>query len=149
MKLVICLLIVFVMVGCQEVILPEKPDNLIAKDKMVEILMEAYTGNAARSVNNRVMRDDVLALDSLIFKKFAVDSLQFAQSNAYYASQINEYIAILTQVEERLVAQKTNMDTLVVREAKKRKDSIEKAREKRKENKDTVATTLQIPPVQN
>jgi hypothetical protein len=116
---------------------------------MVLILSESYTGNAARSINNRIMRDEVIELDSLIFKKFEIDSLQFAQSNAYYASQFNDYIEILKRVEERLVSQKAEIDTLLIREAKIKKDSIDAAREKRKEKKDTITEGMLIPPVQN
>ncbi|MEZ4858448.1 MAG: DUF4296 domain-containing protein [Flavobacteriaceae bacterium] len=149
MKLVSWVFIFFVMVACQEVERPEKPKNLIAKEKMIEILKEAYLGNSARSINNRVMRDDVVELDSLIYRKFGIDSLQFAQSNAYYASQMNEYIAILKEVEERMVVQKRELDTLIVTEAKKRKDSLEAVRQKRKEENDSLPKGIEISPVQN
>ncbi|MEZ4817346.1 MAG: DUF4296 domain-containing protein [Flavobacteriaceae bacterium] len=121
---------------------------MIPKDKMVAILVESYTGNAARSINNKVLMDQVVALDSLIYKKYAIDSLQFAQSNAYYASQLNEYIDILKVVEERLVVQKAEIDTLIIREAKAVKDSIDALKEPQKKKKDSI-TGIQIPPVQN
>ena len=148
MRVLNCVFLIAVLLGCQDVKRPEKPENLIPKDKMVAILVESYTGNAARSINNRMLRDQVIALDSLIYKKFEIDSLQFVNSNAYYASQLNEYIAILKEVEERLVKQKAEIDTLIIREAKIIKDSIEMVREKRKKEKDSV-TGLQIPPVQD
>lgn len=149
MKVLNYLFIILFLIGCQEVKRPIKPDNLISKDKMVLILSESYTGNAARSINNRIMRNDIIELDSLIFKKFGIDSLQFAQSNAYYASQLNDYIEILKKVEERLVNQKAEIDTIIKREAKIRKDSLERLRERQKKKKDSIAETLTIPPVQN
>lgn len=149
MRFVIFALLLSFLIGCQDVKRPIKPDNLISKDNMVLILSESYTGNAARSINNRIMRDEVIELDSLIFKKFNIDSLQFAQSNAYYASQLNDYIDILKRVEERLVAQKAEIDTLIIREAKIKKDSIDAAREKRKAKKDSISEGITIPPIQN
>lgn len=149
MRFLVSVLILSFLAGCQDVKRPIKPVNLISKDKMVLILSESYTGNAARSINNRIMRDEVIELDSLIFKKFNIDSLQFAQSNAYYASQFNDYIEILKKVEERLVAQKAEIDTLMIREAKIKKDSIEAARENRKLKKDSTSEGKLIPPVQN
>lgn len=148
MRSLIPIFLVVFFIGCQEVKRPEKPENLIPKDKMVAILVESYTGNAARSINNRVLRDQVVTLDSLIYTKFEIDSLQFAKSNAYYASQINEYIALLKEVEERLVNQKAEIDTIIIREARFKKDSTDKAREKLKNEKDSVEG-LQIPPVQD
>jgi len=149
MKVLSYLSILLFLISCQEVNRPIKPDNLISKDKMVLILSESYTGNAARSINNRIMRNDIIELDSLIFKKFGIDSLQFAQSNAYYASQLNDYIEILKKVEERLVNQKAEIDTIIKREAKIRKDSLEALRAQQKKKKDSIAETLTIPPVQN
>jgi len=149
MRLIKLMLLLSFLAGCQDVKRPVKPENLISKDRMVSILVESYTGNAARSINNRVLRENVIELDSLIFNKFDIDSLQFAQSNAYYASQINDYIEILKQVEERLVIKKAEIDTIIKREAKIRKDSIEAAREKRKAKRDSIPEGISIPPVQN
>ncbi|MCB0458040.1 MAG: DUF4296 domain-containing protein [Flavobacteriaceae bacterium] len=148
MRFLVYLFLVIFWVGCQDVKRPEQPENLIPKDTMVAILVESYTGNAARSINNKVLMDQVVALDSLIYTKYAIDSLQFAQSNAYYASQLNEYIDILKVVEERLVVQKAEIDTLIIREAKAVKDSIDALKEPQKKKKDSI-TGIQIPPVQN
>ncbi|MEZ4779782.1 MAG: DUF4296 domain-containing protein [Flavobacteriaceae bacterium] len=136
------------LLGCQDVKRPVKPENLIPKDKMVSILVESYTGNAARSINYKTLRDEIVDLDSLIYKKFDIDSLQFVQSNAYYASQLNEYIAILKAVEERLMVQKAEIDTLIIKEAKIVKDSLDTLREQRKKGKDSLVE-FQIPPAQN
>ena len=148
MRFLTFLIFLALIISCQDVKRPEKPENLIPKDKMVAILAESYTGNAARSINNRVLKDQVIELDSLIYKKFDIDSLQFAESNAYYASQLNEYIAILKQVEDRLTAQKAEIDTLLIREAKLKRDSLDAEREQRKKGKDSL-DGLQIPSVKD
>lgn len=130
----ICILSFF---GCQDVKQPEKPKNLISKEKMVDILTEAYLANAARSVNNQAIIDKGIKMDSLIYKNFGVDSLQFADSNAYYAADINMYMEIFQKVEARLVGMQQKMDS--IREAdKNRKDSIGKQKLEQK----TVAELL-------
>ncbi len=92
----------FGFMGCQNVKHPEKPENLIAEDKMVEVLADAYLVNAARSVDYKTVRTKGLRLDSLIYKKYDIDSLQFAQSNAYYADNLDTYIEMFKKVELKL-----------------------------------------------
>ncbi|MDC8002786.1 DUF4296 domain-containing protein [Aureisphaera galaxeae] len=115
--------------GCQDVKKPEPPQNLISKDEMVDILADAYIGNAAKSINNRMLRTKGIYLDSVLYQKFGIDSLQFALSNAYYASDLNGYAKLLEQVEEQLVERKAVVDSLYEiekEEATLRRDSIRK-----------------------
>lgn len=121
-------ILIFVLIlsilGCQNVERPEKPKNLISKEKMVDVLTEAYLANAARSVNNQAIIDKGIKVDSLIFKKFEVDSVQFAKSNDYYAADINMYLDIFQKVEARLVAMEKKLDSIRNMD-RKRKDSVE------------------------
>ena len=84
--------------GCQNVERPEKPENLIPEETMVSLLAEIYLGNAARSINNKRIREQGIKLDSFLFAKYDVDSLQFAKSNAYYAADLNTYNAMFEKV---------------------------------------------------
>lgn len=117
-----------ILASCQHVDRPEKPENLIPKDQMVQILAEAYTGNAARSISNRTLREEGLQIDSLIYNKYRIDSLQFVESNDYYASEINDYIAIMEEVKAVLEARKVTVDTLLAQEKrlqKKTEDTVQ------------------------
>lgn len=118
------LILILSILGCQNVERPEKPKNLISKEKMVDVLTEAYLANAARSVNNQAIIDKGIQVDSLIFKKFEVDSVQFAKSNDYYAADINMYLDIFQKVEARLVAMEKKLDSIRDLD-RKRKDSVE------------------------
>ncbi|KXN99145.1 hypothetical protein LS48_08770 [Aequorivita aquimaris] len=126
-------ILIFVLIlsilGCQNVERPEKPKNLISKEKMVDVLTEAYLANAARSVNNQAIIDKGIKVDSLIFKKFEVDSVQFAKSNDYYAADINMYLDIFQKVEARLVAMEKKLDSIRNMD-RKRKDSVESQQNK-------------------
>ncbi|MEZ4874325.1 MAG: DUF4296 domain-containing protein [Flavobacteriaceae bacterium] len=149
MRILVFLCCMICWVGCQEVSRPPKPDNLIGKEKMIDILTDAYTGNAAKSINNRTLRQEGISLDSLVFNKYQIDSAQFANSNAYYSMQMNEYIDILTQVNNRLKAQKALVDTAMAKEGKNRKDSLDALRESRKEQRDSLIEASQLPPAEN
>jgi len=123
------LILILSILGCQNVERPEKPKNLISKEKMVDVLTEAYLANAARSVNNQAIIDKGIKVDSLIFKKFEVDSVQFAKSNDYYAADINMYLDIFQKVEARLVAMEKKLDSIRNMD-RKRKDSVESQQNK-------------------
>ncbi len=126
---VIILILILSILGCQNVERPEKPKNLISKEKMVDLLTEAYLANAARSVNNQAIIDKGIKVDSLIFKKFEVDSVQFAKSNDYYAADINMYLDIFQKVEARLVAMEKKLDSIRDLD-RKRNDSVESQQNK-------------------
>ena len=126
--------------GCQDVKQPEKPKNLIAKDKMVDILLETYLANAARSIDNKSIISKGIKMDSLVYKKFGIDSLQFVKSNSYYAADINTYIKIVQEVEARLTGMQQKMDS--IRADNKRKDSIGKQKFEDKKNAEPVKDSL-------
>jgi Domain of unknown function (DUF4296) len=112
LKIMVLLLL---LVGCQDVKYPEKPENLLSREKMVQMLADAYIGNASKSksVNNRVLRTNGVYLDSILYKKHQVDSLTFAESNAYYASNLVVYTEIITEVEKLLLAKKAGVDSIL------------------------------------
>ena len=123
-------LLIFLALGvfaCQDVVRPDIPEQIIPEAKMADILVEAYIGNAARSNNNRVLRMGGVQLDSILYAKYEIDSLQFAQNTAYYASQIDPYMRILEQVETKLSGVKKSLDSIALIDAeqqKKDKDSL-------------------------
>ncbi|MFT7072256.1 DUF4296 domain-containing protein [Patiriisocius sp. Uisw_017] len=104
-----------VIISCQNVQKPEALENLIPENEMVAILTESYLMNAARSVDNNTISQKGIKLDSILYKKYTIDSLQFAQSNAYYSTNLNTYKAIFAKVEENLTLEKTKRDTLYER----------------------------------
>lgn len=124
----ICIGILLMLVACQDVKYPQAPENLIPEEQMMDIMADAYSGHAARSVNNRVLRSNQIQLDSSLYNKYGIDSLQFARSNAYYTVDLNRYEKLLKGVEERLMARKAEADSAMNRERKRlqnRKDSVQ------------------------
>jgi len=127
----------FLTISCQDVKKPEKPKDLISKEKMANVLYDAYLTNAARNINNKILKNTGVKLDSLIYSKYDIDSLQFAESNTYYSANLKAYSEIISRVKERLVILKTEKDSIYKIIKKKRKDSLLKI-EKQHLKKDTI-----------
>lgn len=123
-KIIVLLLI---LAGCQNVKYPEKPENLLSKEKMVQMLADAYIGNASRSksYNNRILRTNGVHLDSILYKKHQVDSLTFVKSNAYYASNLVIYTEIMTEVEKLLLTKKVSVDSILKLQKKRSSPKID------------------------
>jgi len=120
------ILTVLLFLSCQEIQCPKKPENLISKQDMMQILADVYISNASRSgSNNKIIRRHGIDLDSLLKAKHQLDSLQFAESNTYYASNLKLYSEIITGVQEILEHKKKHIDSIVTLEnieIKKRKN---------------------------
>lgn len=109
--------------ACQGVDKPKKPKNLISKDKMVDVLYDVYILNAAKGINRKVLESKGIQPERFLFQKHKIDSLQFAQSNNYYAYDTKAYEAIVEKVKERMENDKITYDALAEKE-KKKQDSI-------------------------
>ncbi|MBV1924463.1 MAG: DUF4296 domain-containing protein [Flavobacteriaceae bacterium] len=107
-------LVLILLNSCQDVKMPERPDNLISEDKIVKIYSDAYINNAAKNVNNKLLVENGIKLDSVLYKKYSVDSIQFAKSNAYYSSDLSNYAEIFARVEIRLKIFQKRADSLIL-----------------------------------
>jgi hypothetical protein len=92
-----CLLVLIA--GCTST--AEKPKNLIEKDKMINVLYDLSLLQAIRSQNIGGGMDNK-AINEYVFKKYKIDSIQLAQSNKYYASDMEEYKKIFEGVKAKL-----------------------------------------------
>lgn len=135
MRYVVVIVILF-LTGCQDIKRPEKPKDLIPKEKMISVLTEAYLANASQSVRNQAIYAQAIDLDSLIYVKFDIDSLQFKRSNDYYSFDFNTYIDMLSEVETNLLNLDKSLDS--IREVQMSKQVDHEAdrikRNERKEN---------------
>jgi len=124
--------VLLLLASCGEELIT-KPDNLIPKDKMVEIIQEMAVMNVAKSTNADVLRENNIDPTDFVLKKFGVDSLQFVESDRYYVSKPGEYQDIYETVEKRLQAKGKAMgETKRVRDSLMLKKQLEDAREKAK-----------------
>jgi hypothetical protein len=99
-KLVALICCVFAMISCNNNSV-EKPNNLIGKEKMVDIL---YDMSVLEAIKNQNINGGISAKvgNDYIYKKYKIDSTQFVKSNKYYASNIDDYKKMFDEVKARL-----------------------------------------------
>lgn len=95
--------------------LVEKPNDLIEKQKMIEILYDISMLYASKGVNTGQVDFKKVPIEDFIYKQYGVDSTQVANSTIYYSSKPDEYLKMYQVINKRMQAAK---DTLV----KKRQD---------------------------
>jgi hypothetical protein len=125
-KYIWCLVIAFIAVSCREEAVP-KPDNLLSKEKMAEILYDVTLINSIKGVNKQKLEDSYMHLDTYLYKKHETDSLQFLSSNNYYAAnpmvynEIYGLVAAKLQKERKIIGKELDAE-------QKRRDSVQAAK---------------------
>lgn len=124
-------LLIFILglcVACNKINKPKKPDQLIAKDKMVNILFDVFVFNAAKVTDKRLLEKNNVTPDVYIYEKYGIDSLQFVKSNEYYAYNIKDYEDMISQVEVRIKAKKAKYQKEIDLEEERRKNRLDSIR---------------------
>ncbi len=115
--------------ACAEKVV-EPPENLIPEEQMVDILHDLALLNATKTSFAYIMeQNDVNTMDFL-FGKYQIDSIQWAESNRYYASIPLQYQIIYEQVEAKLEAKRKILEE----NNQKRNDSARAAQQKRSDS---------------
>jgi hypothetical protein len=90
-----------ILISCQKPAVP-KPDNLIDEDVMVDIMFDISILEAMKSQKGDVLEANAINPNTYIFKKYKIDSLQFANSDKFYASDIKKYKGIFDKVNKMI-----------------------------------------------
>ncbi|TDE46930.1 DUF4296 domain-containing protein [Flavobacterium rhamnosiphilum] len=136
-KIIALLTIVILFVSCKEEVV-NKPERLIEKDVMVDIMYDLSILEAIRNQNPASLDTFKINSRDYIFKKYKIDSAQFAKSNVYYASDYNEYKSMFEQISKRLEANTKSVDSLVKLQKKKKNPIIKKRAKQTKIGRDTI-----------
>lgn len=144
---VFIILVLFFSVSCKKELVKE-PAKLIEKEKMIDIIYDLTLLEA-------IKYQQPLSLDSVesnptkfIFRKYKVDSLQFAKSNMYYAADYDNYKEMFDEINARLDKEKKSTEIKLKAEekkaakAKKLADAKKAAEEKKKKLKETPKDSL-------
>lgn len=126
-RVIIIVLICIFCFSCNNNAKPDKPKDLIPETQFSDILFDMNVVNSAKGVNKKILEDNGIVPLDYIFKKHNIDSLQFANSNSYYAFDIERYTKILSRVQNKAQAEKDIYDAqLKAKEAirAKKQDSI-------------------------
>jgi|SRR5690606_20904362 len=119
------LIVTFAVVSCAEKVVKE-PENLIPIDKMEQILYDIAIINAAKNIDVQVLRKNSIEAMEYIYAKYGVDSIQFVESDIYYASIPSDYEAMYSRILDSVKIRKEIADEL----QKKYNDSIAEAAKK-------------------
>ncbi|NRS87136.1 hypothetical protein HNQ02_000036 [Flavobacterium sp. 7E] len=130
-KSIVLIAVLFLFFSCKKEVV-EKPKGLIEKEKMMNIMYDLSLLDGIKYQNNTVRDSIELNPSEYIFKKYKIDSLQFAKSNIYYASNYVEYKDMFDKIIKRLDDKKTVLDSILKKEnkAKSKKDSLLLLKEK-------------------
>lgn len=126
MKFVITFLFALFLLSCQDLENMDRPKDLIAKQKMVEVLTDLSLLNSAKNYNKKFLEESGLKPDEYLYQKYDIDSVQLAHSTRYYARNYTEFEEIYRQVQENL---------------QKIKDDLEKRQERERESLDSLRRT--------
>lgn len=123
--------IVFFVTSCYQYKKPEKPKNLISKDKMVDILIDVklIASASSNSANKKIIENHGVNTETYVFTKHNIDSLQFALSNDYYSFYSKDYGEIYSKVIDSLKILEDFYKALELKEeeaarVKKKQDSV-------------------------
>jgi hypothetical protein len=79
----------------------EKPDNLIPRDKMADIMYDLQLLDAIRTQKPDILVQHQLDPARYVYAKYHIDSLQFARSSEYYAHDLDDYKKLCEEVGKR------------------------------------------------
>ena len=123
-KLLFLLSLIGLLINCNSKPV-EKPNDLINEDMMVDILYDLYVINGMKSSDMKYLEDRGIKPAKYIYQKYKIDSLQFAKSDHYYATDVDGYARLYERVTLRLQRNKAAIDSLIAKEPKEKKeDSI-------------------------
>ena len=133
-KIILFLAIAITFVSCKEEVIP-KPDRLIAQDVMVDIMYDLTILEAIKNQNPASLDTFKINSRAYIFKKYKIDSIQYAKSNIYYSSDYDEYKSMFEQISKRLEVKTQSVDSLIKKQKKKK--SVKKVQQKSSIDSDT------------
>jgi hypothetical protein len=138
MKKLIYILILIISFSCNKEEI-KKPKNFIEKDKMIDLILDMKIAEKARTVPNNNKKKNRNYM-SLVYEKYHIDSTQFKENNDYYTERLEVYEEIYKAVQKRLNDSVEKYEVL-----KKEKDSIARAKNKKKKNLNTDKKDIKLP----
>ena len=119
-KIIPFLAILIFLISCKDEVV-KKPERLIKKDVIINMMYDLAVLEAIKYQNPASLDTFKINSRDYIYKKYKIDSLQFAKSNVYYASDYEDYKLMFEQITKRLDANKKSVDSLLNLDKKKKK----------------------------
>lgn len=129
-KILLFLVVLSMLLSCKKELV-KTPNHLIEKDKMINIMYDLALLEAIKIQNPSPLDSFKINSNEYIFKKYKIDSLQFAQNNIYYAADYKEYKKMFEKIKSRLDKNKISLENLI-KEKKKKENLLIKQKKKQK-----------------
>ena len=129
-KILLFLVVLSMLFSCKKELV-KTPNRIIEKDKMVDIMYDLALLEAIKIQNPSSLDSIKINSNDYIFKKYKIDSLQFAQNNIYYAADYKEYKKMFEKIKSRLDKNKISVEKLI-KDNKKKEDVLKKQKQKLK-----------------
>jgi hypothetical protein len=113
------------LLGCAEQQVP-RPDNLIPKGRMIDILYDIALLDAIDGTYPNAMERNGITVMAFVYEKYGIDSLQLAESDFYYASRPDEYEEIYTTLEGRITSQRDSINEVIRGVNEKGRENLQK-----------------------
>jgi Domain of unknown function (DUF4296) len=140
-KIIVFVLVLATLMSCKKEII-KKPKRFIEKGVMVNIMYDLSLFDAIKYQSPATLDSAKITPTQYIYRKYKVDSLQFAQNNKYYAADFKEYKKMYDEIASRVEKNKTNLEAKI--KAKKKKIS-EKAPISKSLSLDSIEKSKKIP----
>ena len=134
MKKIISFLIVLILLTACKQDIVKAPIHLIEKEEMINIMYDLSILEAIKNQNPTSLETYKINPNEYIYKKYKIDSVQFAQNNKYYAADYKTYKVIYDEIKARLDKNKKTTEVLIKVENKKnrlKKAAAEKLKAKK------------------
>ncbi|MDG1681554.1 MAG: DUF4296 domain-containing protein [Flavobacteriaceae bacterium] len=98
------IIILSLVLGCNNSLNQEPipPENLISKEKMIDIIYDMTLINVAKGVNKSILENNGIIPEQYLFNKHSIDSILFAKSNEYNSYDLKTYQTIYDKVKIKL-----------------------------------------------
>lgn len=145
---ILILLILLLSVSCKKDLV-KQPARLIERGKMIDIMYDLSLLDAMKYQSPATIDSINTDPTRFILKKYKVDSLQFAESNKYYATDYENYKDMFDEIGKRLAVTQRATDSIVkIEEKKAAKEAKKKAKDTLKDGTKKTLKPLSVEPVQ-
>jgi len=138
--------IILVLSSCQNLEKTPKPEKLIPRDKMIQLLTDIAFVRSAKSSYKKVFEIEKLDPEAYILKKHKIDSVVFAENNLWYSGQLDRYEDIFNKVKVNIEEKKTIFEKLKKEEdsIKRIQDSIKRAKENLDDSEELIEDSEEV-----
>ncbi|WP_019039459.1 DUF4296 domain-containing protein [Psychroflexus tropicus] len=134
MKLIFALglLNLFLLLSCQDVKEVEKPNTLLTKSEMKDLIYDMVLLDAATGVNEKRLEELDVEMLEFLSLKYKIDSTDLKQNLLYYNLKFDENLEIYQKVKDSITRLEKAYDSIsevtdsLRRVEKKKQDSIRK-----------------------